>query len=181
MIVIGLTGRLSDRRSCVMAIRVWRLFGGFSGRVRWIHAVGSAAAMIFPGRCSGRDGAELGEVRVEWSKWTGRERPVRAIGSGNGEACRLGVAWSLGAAAWSLLPPGAAGRLLLLVLPMLNNRHAQHNAPPRYAPQCTQCTDAEPTPPLPSTSTNRRRRTTSPALPTRPPLMYQPRPSSLYA
>jgi hypothetical protein len=135
MIVIGLTGRLSDRRSCVMAIRVWRLFGGFSGRVRWIHAVGSAAAMIFPGRCSGRDGAELGEVRVEWSKWTGRERPVRAIGSGNGEACRLGVAWSLGAAAWSLPVGCSCSCCLCSTTDMPNTMHHHdmlhnaHNAP----------------------------------------------------
>jgi hypothetical protein len=135
MIVIGLTGRLSDRRSCVMAIRVWRLFGGFSGRVRWIHAVGSAAAMIFPGRCSGRDGAELGEVRVEWRSGLGGNGPSELSVA---ETARLAALVSLGRCCRSLAPARAAHA---------QQRHAQHNASP-YAPQCTQCTDAEPTPPL---------------------------------
>jgi hypothetical protein len=47
---------------------------------------------------------------VKWSKWTGRERPVRAIGSGKRRGC--------GPLAALVLP---LGRLVLpLVLPMLN-------------------------------------------------------------
>jgi hypothetical protein len=109
---------------------------------------------------------------VEWSKWTGRERPVRAIGSGKrrgcGPSCRLGVVGrcrslsvavgrcrSLSvAAAWSLIParalpclpcPAHATHVPCHAAPT-HRRHAQHNAPPQYAHNAP-----TPTPPNQST------------------------------
>jgi hypothetical protein len=94
---------------------------------------------------------------VEWSKWTGRERPVRAIGSGKrrgcGPSCRLGVVGryrSLSvAAAWSLIPARALPCLPCLPCPCHPCAMPCCPNTPTTCPTqctttiCTQCTDTD--------------------------------------